>query len=323
MVKETRHISALSNLLAENPQIIADYLMSGGRLAIILLDRQGMILDCNPFFLETAGLTEKPLGQSINTYLADNPSATGNSETQICREVRFSFILKHSLEQTLSGHMMDIGNRRIIFAQTIRLTDNEMVAKMSRLTDELTDLTRELNKKNRELASANARITQLMNTDPLTGLASRRYLMELLDLEMSKARRHGYPLSAVMMDIDHFKSINDTFGHDGGDRVLVGVAHTMRSMCRKEDIIARFGGEEFVLIFPFSAAASTLECAERIRIAIQNKVFEGISRQMTASFGVTLFSINDTQDSFLKRADDALYKAKTSGRNRVEMSQMI
>ena len=319
MVKQAKHIAALSTLLTENPQVIADYLMTRGRLAIMLLDQQGMILDCNPFFLENTGLTEKPIGQSINNFLAENPSAKGNRETQIYREVRFSFTLNHAREQTLSGHMMVIGDRHIIFAQTIRLTENEMVAKMSRLTDELTDLTRELNKKNRELASANRRITQLMNTDPLTGLANRRLLTELLDAEMSKARRHSYPLSAVMMDIDHFKSINDTFGHDGGDRVLAGVAHTMRSMCRKEDIVARFGGEEFVLILPVSPISSTLECAERIRIAIQNKAFEGISRQVTASFGISLFVTNDTQDSFLKRADDALYKAKTSGRNRTEL----
>jgi diguanylate cyclase (GGDEF)-like protein len=323
MVRETGHTSALSTLLAENPRLIADYLMTHGRLAIILLDQQGMILDCNPFFLENAGLTEKPIGQSINAFLAESLPTAGAGETRTCQDVRFSFVLNNSQEQTISGHMMDIGNRRVIFAQTIRLTNNEMVAKMSRFTDELTDLTRELNKKNRELESANTRITQLMNTDPLTGLANRRQLMECLDVEISRAGRHGYPLSAVMIDIDHFKSINDTCGHDGGDRVLAGVAQTMRSMCRKEDIVARFGGEEFVIILPFSPAAATLQCAERIRKAIQNRVFEGISGQVTASFGVTLFSTNDTQDSFLKRADDALYKAKTSGRNRIEMSELI
>lgn len=235
--------------------------------------------------------------------------------------MRLSFVLSDSLEHTLAGQMIDIGNLRVVFAHTIRLTDNEMVAKMSRLTDELTDLTRELNKKNRELAAANTKITQLMHTDPLTGLSNRRQLMELLEAEMSKARRHDYALSAVMMDIDHFKSINDTFGHDAGDRVLAGVAQTMRSMCRKEDIVARFGGEEFVLILPSSPSASTLECAERIRKAIQDTAFEGISRQVTASFGVTLFTKNDTQDSFLKRADNALYQAKTSGRNRIELIQ--
>ncbi|PKN96486.1 MAG: hypothetical protein CVU43_20455 [Chloroflexi bacterium HGW-Chloroflexi-5] len=322
MVRESGHISALNSLLAENTQVIVDYLMTSGRLAIILLDTQGTILDCNSFFMDNAGLKEKPIGQYINAFLAESLPAAGFGETRIYQDVRFSFVLKNSLEQTIAGHMMDIGNRRIIFAHTFRHTNNEMVAKISHFTDELTDLTRELNKKNRELESANVRITQLMNTDPLTGLANRRQLLQRLDVEISKARRHGYPLSAVMIDIDHFKSINDTFGHDGGDRVLAGVAQTMRSMCRKEDIVARFGGEEFVLILPFSPAASTLECAERIRKAIQNTSFEGISSQVSASFGVTLFSPDDTQDSFLKRADDALYKAKASGRNRTELNEV-
>ncbi len=321
MVKEAEHISYLSALLAEYPRIIADYLLTGGRLAMILLDRKGTILDCNSFFLENVGLAEKPVGQSINAFLAEGLPAAKEGDTQTCRDVRLSFVLSDSLEHTLAGQMIDIGNLRVVFAHTIRLTDNEMVAKMSRLTDELTDLTRELNKKNRELAAANTKITQLMHTDPLTGLSNRRQLMELLEAEMSKARRHDYALSAVMMDIDHFKSINDTFGHDAGDRVLAGVAQTMRSMCRKEDIVARFGGEEFVLILPSSPSASTLECAERIRKAIQDTAFEGISRQVTASFGVTLFTKNDTQDSFLKRADNALYQAKTSGRNRIELIQ--
>ncbi|MFO7569817.1 MAG: GGDEF domain-containing protein [Smithellaceae bacterium] len=321
MVKEAEPVSVLRAVLAENPEIVTDYLMAGGRLAILLVDRQGSILDCNPFFLENAGLAEKPIGQSVDIFLTESLPTAQEGEPQICRNVRLTFILNHSLEHTLSGHMMDIGNRRLIVAHSIRLTDNEMVTKMSRFNDELTDLTRALNKKNRELAAANEKITQLMNTDPLTGLSNRRQLLEHLDVEISKARRHGSALSAVMMDIDHFKSINDTFGHDGGDRVLAGIAQAMRSMCRKEDIIARFGGEEFILLLPGSPASSALECAERIRKAIQDKAFEGIPRQVTASFGVSLFSKDDTQDSLLKRADNALYLAKTSGRNRIELNE--
>ncbi len=305
--------------MAEKPGLFFEYLMTGARVAMLLLDRQGTVLDCNSFFLESVGLAEKPVGQSINAFLSEALPAVIEGDTQTCRDVRLSFALRDSLEHTLSGQMIDSGNLCVIFAYAIRLTDNEMVAKMSRLTDELTDLTRELNKKNRELAAANTKITQLMNTDPLTGLSNRRQMTELLETELSKARRHDYPLSAVMMDIDHFKSINDTFGHDGGDRVLAGIAQTMRSMCRKEDIVARFGGEEFILILPGSPASSALECAERIRKAIQNSPFEGIPRQVTASFGVSLFSKDDTQDSLLKRADNALYQAKTSGRNRVEL----
>jgi diguanylate cyclase (GGDEF)-like protein len=317
MVEEPEHIAHLSALITEHPQIIARYLLTAGRLSILLLDRRGTILDCNFFFLENIGLGEKPVGQSIETFLAEAPPAEKIDEAQLFRNVRLSFKLEGSSERRLSGQMIDLGRLRIVFAHEIRLTDHEMLDKMSRLTDELTDLTRELNKKNRELAEANVKITQLMNTDPLTGLVNRRRLMERLDEEMSKARRHGDPLSAVMIDIDFFKSINDTFGHDAGDKVLIGLAQTIRSICRKEDIAARLGGEEFLLLLPGSPTASARDCAERIRKAVEATVFEGIDRPVTASFGISLFSKNDTQESFLKRADEALYSAKKSGRNRI------
>jgi diguanylate cyclase (GGDEF)-like protein len=316
MVKEADRLPDFGALLVENQRIIADYLLTSGRVAMILLDREGIILDCNSFFLENAGLTEKPLGRSINTFLNEDLPAAGD-----CRPVRLTFVLNHSLEHSLSGHMLELGGWYVIFAHSIHLTDNEMVANLSRLADELTDLTRKLNKKNRELTSANILITQLMNTDPLTGLFNRRHLRERMDIEMSKARRHSRSLSALMADIDHFKSINDTYGHDAGDRVLVQVARTITESCRKEDIVARFGGEEFVVILPDSAATAALECAERIRKSIEHSAFEGIRCPVTASLGATCFVASDTEDSLIKRADTALYQAKTAGRNRVVLHE--
>jgi two-component system, cell cycle response regulator len=309
--------SNLKMLFNDHPEIIANYLLSSGRLAVILLDHQGTILDCNPFFLENAGLSEKPVGQSINVFLGEGLSIAKEIAQGDFRSIKLTFILNHSLEHSLSGHVIKIGNRYIIFAHTVHLTDHELVVTLSKLNDELTDLTRELNKKNRELEAANSTITKLMNTDPLTGLTNRRQLKEMLDAEMSKARRHGHPLSALMTDIDHFKSINDAYGHDTGDKVLVKVAQALRSTCRKEDIVARFGGEEFVVILPDSPAASAVECAERIRKAVEETVYPGIDRPVTASFGATLFLQTDTEDSLIKRADAALYEAKETGRNRV------
>ncbi len=314
-----RHIvpSSLKTLFADQPEIIAGYLLTSGRLAVIFLDDQGNILDCNSFFLENINLSEKPVGMSIKAFLSDGILMDKDMAQGECRSVRLTFSLKHTAEHSLSGHIIRVNDHYIIFAHTFHLTDHELVVTMSKLTDELTDLSRELNKKNRELEAANVTITQLMNRDPLTGLANRRKLKEMMEVEMSKARRHGRPLSAVMTDIDHFKSINDTYGHDIGDKVLIQVANALRSTCRKEDIAARFGGEEFVVILPDSPAPSAVECAERIRKAIQETVYPGIDRPVTASFGATLFLATDTEDSFIKRTDTALYEAKTSGRNRV------
>lgn len=307
----------LKQLLISQPEVIADYLLSSGRLAVVLLDLQGSILDCNSFFLECVDLTGKPIGKTISAFLNKAfPPGKDMAEGE-CRPIKFTFALNHSLERALSGNVLRVNNQYLIFANSLRLTDHELMATLSKLTDELTDLTRELNKKNRELAAANQTITQLMNTDPLTGLTNRRHLEELLDTEMSKARRHGRPLGALMTDIDHFKSINDTYGHDTGDKVLVKVAQTLRTTCRKEDIVARYGGEEFIVILPDSPAAAAVECAERIRKTIQETAHPEMDRPVTASFGVTLFLTTDSQESLIKRADTALYEAKETGRNRV------
>ena len=124
-----------------------------------------------------------------------------------------------------------------------------------------------------------------------------------------------------MVDIDHFKSINDAYGHDAGDMVLREVARSLKETSRKEDIAARIGGEEFVMILPDSPAEAALGCAERLRKAVEGLVFRGIDRTITASFGISLFLPTDGEDSFLKRADNALYEAKESGRNRAVLGR--
>lgn len=147
MVRKEEEISPLRKTLAENPQILVDYLMNRAKMAVILLDRQGHILDSNPYFLETAGLNEKHLGRSIGSIINENIAISERDEKKICWDVRFSFSANNMLEQTLYGKMIDMGDRYVIIAESIRLTHSEMIKKMSRLTDELTDLTWELNKK--------------------------------------------------------------------------------------------------------------------------------------------------------------------------------
>lgn len=317
MVDQSAPESDLKKLFYSRPRIFADYLLTSGRLAVILLDAAGTILDCNAFFLENAGLSKKPVGRSINSFLRDGQAAAKTCRAGDCLPVKLTFDLSASLERSLSGHLLEIDGRYVIFAHTVRLTDNELVTTLSRLTDELTDLTRELNKKNRELAAANETITRLMKTDPLTGLANRRHLSELLERELSQARRHGRPLAALMADIDHFKFINDTYGHNTGDKVLQQAAEILRDSCRTEDIVARYGGEEFFVILPNSGAAAAADCAERMRKAIAGASFTGIDRFISASFGATVFIPADTEEDFIKRADAALYEAKATGRNRV------
>ncbi|MFP3159419.1 MAG: diguanylate cyclase [Hydrogenobaculum sp.] len=152
--------------------------------------------------------------------------------------------------------------------------------------------------------------------DPLTGIYNRRYLEEKLEEYMNLAQRHNRPLSLIMFDIDFFKHINDSFGHDLGDKVLKAISKLVSENIRNTDIFARYGGEEFVIIAPETTKEDAKTLAEKLRVSIENLHFEE-EIHITCSFGVVSLEKHDTKETLLKRADDALYEAKRTGRNRV------
>lgn len=152
--------------------------------------------------------------------------------------------------------------------------------------------------------------------DQLTGLYNRHFLNDILGKKVSEAKRHGYALSVVIVDIDHFKNVNDTFGHLTGDMMLKAVAKVLEGNARKEDVAARFGGEEFIILLDNCTAHDAQIKAEKLRSDIEALHPEGIT--VTASFGVAQLQ-GDMQpcEDLLKNADTALYLAKETGRNRV------
>jgi len=157
--------------------------------------------------------------------------------------------------------------------------------------------------------------------DGLTKAYNKNYLMERLDKELAYARRHGAPLSAILLDVDHFKRVNDTFGHPAGDAVLVNLARVALDMLRKEDIFARYGGEEFFVICRGVAVTDAVRLAERLReaVAAMRTAHDGHDVVVTASFGVAGFPDLDaeTPAQLIAASDAALYEAKRGGRNRV------
>ncbi len=168
-----------------------------------------------------------------------------------------------------------------------------------------------------ERKQAEREIHTLATTDSLTGIANRRMFMQVLESEITRAKRYGAPLTLVMYDIDHFKQVNDTYGHDIGDEVLKEVTGLVRANIRAVDMVARWGGEEFVILTTQSDIHSALAMAEKLRTVIAGRVFEKVGT-VTASFGVAVYEPRDDSNLLLKKADDALYKAKENGRNRVE-----
>ncbi|MDD2502139.1 MAG: diguanylate cyclase [Geobacter sp.] len=175
-----------------------------------------------------------------------------------------------------------------------------------------------------DLKRSNELLLELSNTDHLTGLFNRRFLMEALDKEVQRARRKDGQVALLLLDIDHFKRVNDTHGHLQGDVVLQKVALHIQKELRSYDTAARYGGEEFVAVLPDTSLKEAFNVADRIRLSVQGMRFAGslANEQVTVSLGVALFPSPcfDDIDGLLRAADEALYQAKERGRNRVIIS---
>jgi two-component system cell cycle response regulator len=173
-----------------------------------------------------------------------------------------------------------------------------------------------------ELEAANRRLQVMANTDILTKLPNRRYALERLEQEWATAQRSKRPMSILMLDLDHFKSVNDTFGHDVGDQVLTHAANLMKETSRTNDIVCRLGGEEFLIIAPNTDGKTALLLAERIRSSIEKNQFKGLTQHqpITVSIGVA-GSVNDRPgwNELMKLSDQALYSVKRSSRNGVQL----
>ena len=178
-----------------------------------------------------------------------------------------------------------------------------------------------LEEREKELLEVNERLRFMSQTDALTGLDNRRHLNERIDEMFQHAQRLSEPFSLVMCDLDKFKSVNDTYGHQAGDEVLKQLAKILKDEAREIDRVGRYGGEEFMLLLPGTVLDAAVTFAERVRKRIEGHTFtfDGGTLQRTASFGVSGWphpSI-DASDALVRTADDALYVAKETGRNRV------
>jgi diguanylate cyclase (GGDEF)-like protein/PAS domain S-box-containing protein len=173
------------------------------------------------------------------------------------------------------------------------------------------------------LALANLRLRETLRSqairDPLTGLFNRRYMEETLERELNRAKRAGSPIAVIMMDLDHFKTYNDTFGHNAGDEILSALGNLVKSQIRGEDIACRYGGEEFLLIIPGAAMGVALERAELLRQAVKGMhVHQGGLKPITLSLGVAVYPVQgETGLDLIRAADAVLYQAKRAGRDRV------
>lgn len=163
-------------------------------------------------------------------------------------------------------------------------------------------------------------LEQLASTDLLTTAWNRRHFEQAVDGEIERSNRYGHPVSLLLLDIDHFKRVNDTFGHPVGDQVIREIANCIRSVIRLSDSLTRWGGEEFIVLMPNTGISSAFVLAERIRECISTHEFDGIG-PVTASLGLAEYVPSGTREDWLDRADRAMYRAKDKGRNRVEVDR--
>ena len=219
---------------------------------------------------------------------------------------------------SLIGTVHREGDKLIIVAEHDVAELERLNAQVIQFNEQLAETQRELGRNERRLRASEARLLALSMTDSLTGLANRRRLDEFLSEAFNRAQRHGEPFSIIMTDVDHFKRVNDSHGHATGDVVLQLFGNLLSSSVRAIDLVARIGGEEFVLVLAATALDAAVICAERLCADTPTLGLPVLHAALTASFGVVQYKAGDTIDGLLMHADEALYVAKNAGRNRVE-----
>jgi len=220
--------------------------------------------------------------------------------------------------RTLELVITPIYNRSNILEGRVILAHD--ITQRKNLENDLKEVNKSLQVQLAENESLRAKLQEQAIRDPLTGAFNRRFFAESLDKEVARSIRDGVPFSVVIMDVDHFKQFNDTFGHKCGDIVLQSLANFLKDNTRRGDIICRYGGEEFVILMPDASLASAYERAEMWRSKFESYIveYEGQSLSITFSVGVAGYPVHGvTGDEVLQSADRALYLSKTNGRNRV------
>ncbi|AUL99326.1 hypothetical protein B4966_03415 [Rhodocyclaceae bacterium] len=287
--------------------------------AIVVSDaRDGRVLFANPKAADTAGLDVAALCSRtvVDFYVHDedririqqllNQHGAVND-----LEVRLQRANGQPIWALVSAMLGEFGGRAAVIAAI-----NDITAR-KQMEQALERARQELEAANQQMRRANAELALAASTDRLTGLANRRRLEEAAEAELSRARRHRHPLSVVLFDVDWFKSVNDRYGHEVGDAVLREVASRLGGQLRASDLLARWGGEEFLLLAPATALAEALVVAEKMRRLIAVTPFP-VAGALSASFGVAQYNGSETFSALVARADRALYRTKDGGRNRVE-----
>lgn len=313
-----RSLPALSSVTTE-VQSALDSLPEG----IVLIDADAKIVTANQVFARSVSKAPAELaGRKLSSFVWQTDAGLSNSlPWQECLQTAVS-IAGSVLQLQLPGQTVrsfrvscspldqNVHGRRgvvVSFADVTHLQEKQT---------ELTKLLNVMRESTVEIRRENRRLERLATRDPLTSCYNRRSFHEHFESHWNSARRHGFPLACVLIDIDHFKLINDNYGHPAGDDVLCQFAELVRKSARDSDVICRYGGEEFAILLPHTTLDAAREAAERLRANIETSLFAEL--QVTASFGVSEMSLGaNSPEVLIDQTDRCLLAAKRDGRNRV------
>lgn len=318
-----RLVSKLKNAVVEGEcaRQFLDHIMESVADGMIVIDRDYTIIQTNSAAAASVDKNRTEIiGGKCYEILHHRDSPCETLHTACPHQAVFE---RGETVKMLHTHYTAQGNERYVEItaspvkdgrmNTLYLVETHRDIMEKKIDDELVKLVKKLNE-------TQVRLKQMTITDELTGIRNRRYIVERLEEEFQRARRSTYPLSIIMLDIDHFKRINDEHGHLFGDVVLRIIASRIKSGLRKHDLLGRVGGEEFLIICPESGLDMSIVVAQRIRGLIGNEpIGDRVTEvSVTLSAGVTVLNdLDRSADAFFSRADCALYKAKEEGRDRV------
>jgi len=283
---------------------------------VLVLDAQNRIVDINPAmetFLNCGSISYlgKPASEILHRWMEQtSPDSKQNTHTEFrirntpSRYLEMRVTSLYDKHQRLSGRLM-------VFRD---VTERKQVEKKLRFAND------RLQSQLIEIGSLQSKLHSQAIRDPLTNLFNRRYLDETFDRELARAAREGYPLCVIMLDIDHFKKVNDTYGHEAGDFILKAMAKILAERNRRGDFACRFGGEEFVIVMPNMAMNTAYKRAEDLRIELNSLQipYGRFNLNITISMGIASYPTNgEDRESVLRAADRAMYAAKQAGRDHI------
>lgn len=293
MARVNKELSFAHQEIREQQEMVNKYVL------MVETDLQGVIVDANDAFCRVLGYEKEELIGHTNGVMK-HPKMDDKFFTEMWRSIK--------VNNSWSGEMMNYTKDKEVKYLNVYIDsivkDNVKVGYRA-IYDDISD---------------KKRIEELSITDKLTAIYNRSKLDEILMRQIEDHKRYGLPFSIILLDVDNFKKVNDTFGHDIGDKVLKKVANILKNNTRATDVVGRWGGEEFLIICSNTIAVNTYTVAENLRVQLEHERFAPVER-VTVSLGVAEYRENDTLDTIFKKADQALYQAKESGKNRTIISE--